>query len=136
MELMVSTGGEQTGLCRDQSAHQRCACPTTFRRHQHAPPRCIPGRRGCGPATPQSDDNGSLRQGGLRSVVRDRTAMAGGTVMLIAHAERYISLRQTLGYKLHDLSSNLSPFARFPTDRGDTHVRISTVMDWATEASS
>jgi integrase/recombinase XerD len=62
--------------------------------------------------------------------------MAGGIVMLIAHAERYISLRQTLGYKLHDLSSNLGAFARFATDRGDTHVRISTVMDWATEASS
>jgi integrase len=62
--------------------------------------------------------------------------MAGGVVMLIAHAERYISLRQTLGYKLHDLSSNLGAFARFATDKGDTHVRISTVMDWATKASS
>src|SRR5262249_7936687 len=50
--------------------------------------------------------------------------------------ERYISLRQTLGYKLHDLSMNLGAFARFATDRGDKHIRISTVMDWATGASS
>ena len=56
--------------------------------------------------------------------------------MLIAHAERYISLRQALGYKLHDLSSNLVAYARFATDRGDTHIRVSTAMDWATEAAS
>jgi integrase len=56
--------------------------------------------------------------------------------MLIAHAERYISLRQVLGYKLHDLSSNLVAYARFATDRGDTHIRVCTAMDWATEAAS
>ena len=56
--------------------------------------------------------------------------------MLITHAERYISLRQTLGYKLHSLSSNLIAFARFATDKGDTHIRVSTSMDWATETAS
>jgi integrase len=56
--------------------------------------------------------------------------------MLIAHVERYISLRQTLGYKLRDLSGNLDAFARFAADRGDTHVRVCTAVDWATEASS
>ena len=56
--------------------------------------------------------------------------------MLIAHVERYISLRQTLGYKLRDLSGNLGAFAHFAAGRGDTHVRVSTAVDWATEASS
>ena len=56
--------------------------------------------------------------------------------MLIAHVERYISLRQALGYKLRDLSGNLNAFARFATDKGDTHVRVSTAVDWATSASS
>lgn len=56
--------------------------------------------------------------------------------MLIAHVERYIRLRQTLGYKLRELSGNLGAFARFATDKGDTHVRVSTALDWATEASS
>ena len=56
--------------------------------------------------------------------------------MLIAHAERYISLRQTLGFKLKDLSGNLSAFARFAVDRGDTHIRVATAVDWATEAPS
>ncbi len=56
--------------------------------------------------------------------------------MLIAHAERYISLRQTLGFKLKDLSGNLSAFARFADDRGDTHIRAATAVDWATAAHS
>ena len=32
--------------------------------------------------------------------------------MLIAQVERYISLRQTLGFKLRDLAFNLCAFAR------------------------
>ena len=35
-----------------------------------------------------------------------------------------------------DLSGNLSAFARFAAGRGDTHIRISTAVDWATEGSS
>jgi len=62
--------------------------------------------------------------------------MAGGFVMLIAHVERYISLRRTLGFKLKSLSGNLSAFARFAVGRGDTHIRVATAMDWATEAPS
>jgi len=62
--------------------------------------------------------------------------MAGGVLMLIAHVERYLSLRQMLGYKLRDTSANLRAFAKFATRRGDNHVRISTAMDWATEGIS
>jgi len=62
--------------------------------------------------------------------------MAGGVLMLVTQVERYVSLRQTLGYKLHKASGNLRAFARFAADRGDTHVRISTAVDWATQASS
>ncbi len=56
--------------------------------------------------------------------------------MLIAHVERYLSLRQTLGYKLRETSANLRAFARFAAHRGDTLVRASTAVDWATEAPS
>jgi hypothetical protein len=62
--------------------------------------------------------------------------MAGGDLMLIAHVERYISLRQALGYKLKELARNLHGFAKFATDRGDAHILISTVEDWAAGASS
>ena len=40
--------------------------------------------------------------------------------MLIAHVERYLSLRQMLGYKLRNTSGNLRAFARFAAGRGDT----------------
>lgn len=56
--------------------------------------------------------------------------------MLMALVERYISLRQTLGYKLRDLSHSLRAFATFAAGRSDTHVRASTAVDWATAAPS
>lgn len=56
--------------------------------------------------------------------------------MLIALVERYISLRQTLGYKLRELAGSLRAFAAFATNNGDTHVRTSTAVDWATGAPS
>ena len=56
--------------------------------------------------------------------------------MLIAHAERYVALRQALGFKLREVSMNIRAFAKFLTARGDTHVRVSTAVDWATQGSS
>ena len=43
--------------------------------------------------------------------------------MLMALVERYILLRQTLGYKLRELSGSLRAFATFADGRSDTHVR-------------
>ncbi len=56
--------------------------------------------------------------------------------MLIADVERYLSLRQTLGFRLREVSRRLRAFARFAADRGDTHVRAATAVAWATEAPS
>ena len=56
--------------------------------------------------------------------------------MLTVHVERYLSLRQTLGYKLRNTMGNLRAFATFAVERGDTHVRASTAVDWATEGIS
>jgi integrase/recombinase XerD len=56
--------------------------------------------------------------------------------MLTAHAERYIALRQALGFKLHEVARNLRAFARHAEARGDAHVRASTAVDWAAQASS
>ena len=50
--------------------------------------------------------------------------------MLTDHVERYIALRQALGFKLRSISGRLHAFARFATARGDSHVRASTVVDW------
>jgi len=56
--------------------------------------------------------------------------------MLTAHVARYVSLRQTLCFKLGDVSRHLHAFARFAADRGDTHIRASTAVAGATEAPS
>ena len=56
--------------------------------------------------------------------------------MLTDHVERYIALRQALGFKLRSVSGRLHVFARFATARGDSHIRASTVVDWAAQAPS
>lgn len=56
--------------------------------------------------------------------------------MLTAHVERYVSLRQVLGFKLRDLARHLRAFARFAESRGDACVRSPTAADWAAQAPS
>lgn len=56
--------------------------------------------------------------------------------MLIALVERYLSLRQTLGFTLRNASRNLRAFAQFAADRGNTHIHAATAMAWASEAPS
>ena len=56
--------------------------------------------------------------------------------MLTAHVERYIALRQALGFRLHEVARNLRAFARFAEARGDARIRSSTAVDWAAQAPS
>ena len=54
--------------------------------------------------------------------------------MLIDDVERYIALRRSLGFKLRKSSRHLQCFARFATERGETHVRVATAVAWAATA--
>lgn len=56
--------------------------------------------------------------------------------MLADHVERYVKLRQILGFELRDAARNLRHFARFADERGDTHVCTSTALEWAAEGAS
>jgi integrase/recombinase XerD len=56
--------------------------------------------------------------------------------MLTAHIDRYVALRQALGFKLDGTARRLHAFARFATARGDAYIRTSTAVAWAAEASS
>lgn len=56
--------------------------------------------------------------------------------MLTAHVERYVSLRQVLGFKLRDVARDLRAYARYAEARGDTCVRLPTAADWAEKAPS
>ncbi len=56
--------------------------------------------------------------------------------MLSAHVDRYLALRRTLGYQLHNTGRNLQAFAAFASDQGDTHIRAATAVQWAAQAPS
>lgn len=56
--------------------------------------------------------------------------------MLTAHVERYVSLRQALGFKLRGVARDLRAYARYAEARGDACVRSSTAADWAEKAPS
>ena len=62
--------------------------------------------------------------------------MATDTIMLSDHVDRYLTLRRTLGYKLHNTGRNLQVFAAFAGDKGDTHIRADTAVQWAAQAAS
>jgi integrase/recombinase XerD len=50
--------------------------------------------------------------------------------MLSDDANRYISLRRTLGYKLVKAERHLGAFAGFAAGRGETHIRTTSVLAW------
>lgn len=56
--------------------------------------------------------------------------------MLTAEVERYIVLRQSLGFHLRNEAGNLRAYAQFATARGDDHVRTATAIEWAETAPS
>lgn len=56
--------------------------------------------------------------------------------MLMTHVDRYLLLRQGLGFKLGNAARHLRAFAGFAAARGDTHIVAATAVDWAAAAPS
>jgi integrase/recombinase XerD len=56
--------------------------------------------------------------------------------MLTDDVERYLALRQALGFRLQGTSRNLRAFALFATQRGDTRIRSASALDWASQPLS
>lgn len=54
--------------------------------------------------------------------------------MLIDDIERYIALRQSLGFKLQKPARQLRSFARFAMERGERYVSAATAVAWAAAA--
>lgn len=54
--------------------------------------------------------------------------------MLTADIERYLTLRQSLGFKLERAAEYLEAFARFAAARGERHIRAQTAIEWAQRA--
>jgi integrase/recombinase XerD len=56
--------------------------------------------------------------------------------MLMSSVKRYIALRRKLGYGLLQTDRLLTAYAEFARSQGDTHIRVSTTVAWATAAST
>jgi integrase/recombinase XerD len=56
--------------------------------------------------------------------------------MMITHVDRYLLLRQTLGFKLLQVTRLLRAFANFVDQRGETHISVTAAVAWATEATT
>ncbi len=56
--------------------------------------------------------------------------------MLMNSVKRYVALRRELGYGLLQADRPLTAYAQFATCQGDTHIKVSTAVAWATAAST
>ena len=56
--------------------------------------------------------------------------------MLTPLIDDYLAIRRAVGFQLRTQEGHLRHYARFANERGDTHVRAQTALDWAAEAPS
>jgi integrase/recombinase XerD len=61
--------------------------------------------------------------------------MAGGEGMIEA-IDRYLVMKRVAGFNLKNTAYLLRSFGRFAGGRGETHIRASTVIGWASKATS
>src|SRR3990172_9442972 len=88
------------------------------------------------PAPPRRQHDGALLQGGRRPASPGRATVArrGGVAMLKSSIDAYLALRRAVGFRLKTEEYLLDDFARWASDRGETHVRTETAMEWAAAA--
>jgi integrase len=55
---------------------------------------------------------------------------------MIDALESYLAMRQAAGFELKNTGYLLRSFVRFALGRGETHVRTSTAIDWASQSPS
>jgi integrase len=56
--------------------------------------------------------------------------------MLTQAVDDYLTMRRAVGFRLQTPELYLRYFARFACARGDTYVRVTTAIDWASQAST
>jgi len=55
---------------------------------------------------------------------------------MMPSVEEYLKIRRAAGFELENTDYLLHSFARFATQRGETHVRTETAIVWASQALS
>lgn len=56
--------------------------------------------------------------------------------MLMQAVDNYLALRRAAGYRLRTTEGFLCNYARFASERGETHLRAQTMLEWAALAPS
>ncbi len=56
--------------------------------------------------------------------------------MLTRDVESYLATRRAAGFALMRVARFLRAFAQFASDRGESHIRAATAVDWAAQATS
>jgi integrase/recombinase XerD len=56
--------------------------------------------------------------------------------MLMPTVDSYLALRRAAGYRLRVAEGFLRHYARFASERGETHLRAQTMIEWAALAPS
>ena len=54
--------------------------------------------------------------------------------MLMKAVESYLALRRASGFKLKNQEHQLRSFARFASERGESHITTPSVMEWTTQS--
>src|SRR5580693_312171 len=109
---------DETGWCREPG--QRRTCPTTHGGDPDAASWGSPRPDWTSPQAPGHRHDGILRQSRRQFAERHRPAMAGGAVMKDAVAA-YLVLRRAAGFEMANAEYLLGSFARFATERNETH---------------
>lgn len=55
---------------------------------------------------------------------------------MMAAVEAYLALRRSAGFAMSNAEYLLRSFARFAAARGERHVRVTTLVDWASQGPS
>jgi integrase/recombinase XerD len=56
--------------------------------------------------------------------------------MLMQAVDTYLAMRRAVGFALDHTEGYLRNFARFALARGDTHIVVTTAVDWASSTTS
>ena len=56
--------------------------------------------------------------------------------MLMQAVDTYLAMRRAVGFALDHTEGYLRNFARFALARGDTHIVVTTAVDWAARTTS
>src|SRR2546425_10877704 len=133
--LCVGGGQARAEKGRRAQRRERGSPPPSHRAHGNAASRCTTGPHRFGPAPSQSRHDRVLRQGRYRVAETGGPALAGGAVMRHA-VDRYLAMRQAAGFALVNAAFLLHSFARAAAERGETHVRAATAIEWASRDPS